>query len=199
MAFDVASVKPSKGAVVPSNVLLTPWDDYTATNGRFYADAPLRTYIEFAYKLWPNDLQTQEFSHLPKWVASDRYSIDARTAKSNPTKDQLRLMVEALLADRFHLSAHFDARVVPVLELRLATARKPGPKLVPHENGPPCDKPGSSPEPRVPPVSNATVPTLPDGPTPLEGLRDQLGLKLEPAKASLPILVIDRADRPSEN
>src|SRR5580698_9790226 len=53
MACEVASVKPSKGAFVPSNVSLTPWDDYSATNGRFRADATLSGYIQFAYKLWP--------------------------------------------------------------------------------------------------------------------------------------------------
>jgi uncharacterized protein (TIGR03435 family) len=43
------------------------------------------------------------------------------------------------------------------------------------------------------------LPSAPVGPTPGEALRDQLGLKLEPAKASVQILVIDRVERPSEN
>jgi bla regulator protein blaR1 len=130
IAFEVASVKPSKGAVVPANVLLTPWDDYPATNGRFTADAPLLAYIEFAYKLWPNDLESRELAHLPKWVAADRYGIEARAATPNPTKDQMRLMVQALLADRFQLAAHFAAREVPVFELKLAKTGKLGPKLI---------------------------------------------------------------------
>lgn len=270
MAFEVASVKPSKGAVVPSNLSLTPWDDYSATNGRFRADAALSTYIEFAYKLWLNDLQSREFSHLPKWVATDRYSIEARAASGNPTKDQMRLMVQSLLADRFRLAAHFEAREVPVFDLRLAKAGQPGPKLISHADGPPCDKPGTSPgeglpgfpldchslsaidkpgtmlvlvgsrdvtmdmlagtlsslissgpgrpvidktgltgrfdftlewarEPRGPAASDSPAPAAPAGPTQIEALRDQLGLKLEPTKASLPILVIDRVERPSEN
>jgi len=183
MAFEVASVKPSKGEYVPSNWSLTPWDDYAAATGYFRADASLRGYIEFAYKLWPNDLQTREFAHLPKWVAADRYSIEARAATANPTKDQMRLMVQSLLADRFQLAAHFEAREVPVFELKLARAGQRGPKLIFHADGPPC----------------SSVPTAPDGPTPPEALRDQLGLKLEPAKATLPILIIDRVERPSEN
>jgi uncharacterized protein (TIGR03435 family) len=270
MAFEVDSVKPSQGAFVPSNFSLTPWDDYSATNGRFRADASLLTYIEFAYKLWPNELQSREFSHLPKWAANDRYSIEARAASGNPTKDQMRLMVQSLLADRFQLATHFDARDAPVFELRLAKAGQLGPKLVSHADGPPCDKPGTSPgeglpgfpfdchslsaipkpgtvlvlvgsrdvtmdvlagalsslisaglgrpvidktgltgrfdftlewahEPRAPAATDSPAPSAPVGPTPIEALRDQLGLRLEPAKASLPVLVIDHVERPSEN
>jgi bla regulator protein blaR1 len=268
MAFDVASVKPSQGAFVPSNVALTPWDDYSATNGRFRADATLSTYIQFAYKLWPNEMQSRELSRLPKWVSTDRYSIEARAATANPTKDQMRLMVQSLLAERFQLAAHFEAREVPVFELKLAQPGKPGPRLVSHADGPPCDKPGASPgeglpgfpgdchslsaidkpgtmlvvvgsrdvttdvlagalsmlplglghpvidktaltgrfdftlewarEPRAPAASDAPPPA-PSGPTPTEALRDQLGLKLEPSKASLPVLFIDKVERPSEN
>jgi uncharacterized protein (TIGR03435 family) len=42
------------------------------------------------------------------------------------------------------------------------------------------------------------VPAAPAGPTPIEALRDQLGIKLELAKGSLPVLLIDNVDRPSE-
>ncbi|HWF08161.1 MAG TPA: TIGR03435 family protein [Bryobacteraceae bacterium] len=270
MTFEVASVKPGKGAFVPSSVPLTPWDDYGATNGRFRADADLSTYIQFAYKLWPNELQTREFSHLPKWVGTDRYSIEARAATGNPTKDQMRLMMQSLLAERFRLAAHFEAGEVPVFELRLAKTAQLGPKLISHADGPPCDKPGTSSgdglpgfpgdchslsamdkpgtmlivtgsrdvtmdvlagelsiltssglgrpvidktglkgrfdftlewarEPRGPAVPDSPAPAAPAGPTPIEALRDQLGLKLEPTKAALPILVIDRVERPSEN
>jgi hypothetical protein len=73
-------VKPSAGTVAPSNVPLTPWDDYSATNGRFRADTTLSQYIQFAYKLWPNEMQSRELSRLPKWVSNDRYSVDARAA-----------------------------------------------------------------------------------------------------------------------
>jgi len=268
MAFEVASVKPSQGAFVPSNVALTPWDDYGATNGRFRADTTLSEYIQFAYKLWPYEMQSRELSRLPKWASTDRYSIEARAATANPTKDQIRLMVQSLLAERFQLSAHFEAHEVAVFELKLAQPGKLGPKLVPHADGPPCDKPGLSPgeglpgfpgdchslmaigkpgtmlmlvgsrdvatdalagalsmlplglgrpvidktglmgrfdftlewarEPRAAAASDVPPPP-PSGPTPMEALRDQLGLKLEPSKASLPLLSIDKVERPSEN
>jgi bla regulator protein blaR1 len=270
MAFEVASIKPSKGEYVPSNFPLTPWDDYSPTNGRLRADSTLAGYIGFAYKLWSNDVQSREFSRLPKWVDTDRYTIEARAATGDPTKDQMRLMVQSLLADRFRLAVHFEARDVPVFELRLAKPGKPGPKLISHADGPPCDKPGVSPgeglpgfpadchslsaiskpgttlvmvgsrdvtmdvlagafsgsvplglsrpvidrtglkgtfdftlewarEPRTPATSDSPPPSVPIGPTPIEALRLQLGLNLEPAKPSVPILVIDRVERPSEN
>jgi uncharacterized protein (TIGR03435 family) len=48
--------------------------------------------------------------------------------------------------------------------------------------------------------SASRAPSAPGlGTTPIEALRDQLGLKLEPGKASLPILVVERVERPSEN
>lgn len=267
MAFEVASIKPSKGAAAPSNRLPNPWEDRNETGSRFRADATLSGYIQFAYKLWPNEAQNRELARLPKWAAGDRYSIEARAA-SNPTEDQVRLMVQSLLADRFHLQAHFDSREVAVFELKLRKAARPGPKLVPHADGPPCDKPGRSPGdglPGFPPdchslsaiakpgtalvlvgsrdvtvkmlagvfssivpldlgrplvdktgltgrfdftlefapesrtPSDAPVASAPAGPTPLDALRDQLGLMLEAARDSLPILVIDRVERPSEN
>jgi uncharacterized protein (TIGR03435 family) len=56
------------------------------------------------------------------------------------------------------------------------------------------------PEPTAPPPSDApTTPPDPLGPTPVQALRDQLGLKLESARGPVKILVIDHVDRPSEN
>lgn len=56
-----------------------------------------------------------------------------------------------------------------------------------------------APERRMPAASDSPVLPLPDGPTAVDALRNQLGLKLQPAKAALPILIIDRVERPSEN
>ena len=74
------------------------------------------------------------FAHLPKWVITDRYSIDARAA-GNPTKDQMRLMVQSLLADRFQLAAHFATQEVPVFALTVVKDGKLGPKLIAHADG----------------------------------------------------------------
>lgn len=54
-------------------------------------------------------------------------------------------------------------------------------------------------EPKAPAGSDAPAPSVPEGPTIVTALRDDLGLKLEPGKASLPVLVVDKVERPSEN
>lgn len=140
MAFEVASVKPSAGKLVPSpsDYPLTTADAYHPNGGRFRADLPLWRYILFAYKIWPAEEQKQEtLAHLPKWITIDSYSIDAR-ATGNPTKDQMRLMVQSLLADRFKLKVHFETREASVQALTLIQAGKLGPKLRVHADGPPC-------------------------------------------------------------
>jgi uncharacterized protein (TIGR03435 family) len=142
MSFDVAAVKPSKGAFTPPSFPLDSGDAYVPTGGRFTADFPLSVYISFAYKLSQTAEQREAMmAHLPKWVASDRFSIVAKTEVSNPTKDQMRLMMQALLADRFQLTAHFESQTVPVLALILLKPGKTGPNIRPHADGPPCDKP----------------------------------------------------------
>ncbi len=54
----------------------------------------------------------------PKWIQTEPYEIEAR-AEGNPTKDQMRLMMQSLLADRFQLAIHFTVREVPILALTL--------------------------------------------------------------------------------
>jgi uncharacterized protein (TIGR03435 family) len=68
----------------------------------------------------------------PEWAVRDRFDINARTNSPNPTKDDLRLMVQSLLQDRFKLAVHRETRRVPVLALTLAKAGKTGPQLRAH-------------------------------------------------------------------
>jgi uncharacterized protein (TIGR03435 family) len=153
MAFEVASVKLSKGPFVSPNVPLNAGEAYRPTGGYFRADFPLWTYIQFAYKISPAEEQSREIlAHLPKWATADRYRIDARGA-GNATKDQMRLMVQSLLAERFKLAAHFETREVAVFTLTLVKAGALGPKLRPHAEGPSCD------------------PAALDGPTPARVIR----------------------------
>jgi uncharacterized protein (TIGR03435 family) len=262
MSFEVASIKQDTGPFRPPNFPLDPGDAYKETGGRFSADFGLPTYIEFAYKLSLTQEQRQSvLARLPKWVSEDRFNIQAKAAQADPTKDQMRLMMQALLADRFKLAIHFETQESPVLALVLVKPGKLGPKLRPHSEGPPCD---AAPSPDLwPPTcysmtmtmnagrligasrdttmvliasalpsmgrlarpvvdqtglsgrfdftlewspEAANTPRTPGEPVPdtqgpsfQEALREQLGLKLESAKAPLQILVIDKVERPSEN
>ncbi len=50
----------------------------------------------------------------------------------------MRLMMQSLLADRFKLTVHFEAREAAVFALNLVRPGKTGPKLRPYAEGPPC-------------------------------------------------------------
>jgi uncharacterized protein (TIGR03435 family) len=63
----------------------------------------------------------------PEWIDKDRFDIEARVkgnVQSVPT-EQLRLMLQALLEERFRLRAHRETREVPVYNLIVV---KGGPK-----------------------------------------------------------------------
>jgi uncharacterized protein (TIGR03435 family) len=51
----------------------------------------------------------------------------------------MRLMVQALLAERFGLTVHYETQEVPLFALTLVKAGKPGPKIRLHSQGPACD------------------------------------------------------------
>ena len=256
-SFEVASVKLDPGPFRPPSFPLDPGEAYRPVGDRFSADFPLLTYISFAYKLTAGSDQRQAMlASLPQWVANDRYAIEARAAGS-VTKDQMRLMVQSLLAERFKLAVHFEMRVFPALGMSLVKPGQTGPKLRPHSEGIPCESTPTTNEPirstadgPFPPVCdvvmmtiqgghnakggsrNTTIPMMaaalpgmgrldhamvdqtgltgrydftvefiperldgaapaPDieGPTFIQALREQLGLKLESIKAPLPLLV----------
>jgi uncharacterized protein (TIGR03435 family) len=80
----------------------------------------------------------------PDWVrqGSDRYEIQAKIddatfaalQKLPPSqqRDQVDLMEQSLLADRFHLKLHSETRLLPAYALVVA---KGGPKLIPAKDG----------------------------------------------------------------
>jgi uncharacterized protein (TIGR03435 family) len=136
MAFEVASVKLTKpGIFVQPNMFLDNGNAKPA-GGLFRGSWPLALYIHFAYKLDQGQHDAVS-AKLPKWATNQDYMIEAK-AGGNPTKDQMRLMMQSLLADRFRLMVHFEIKEGPVLALTLAEPGKPGPKLIPHSEGPRC-------------------------------------------------------------
>jgi uncharacterized protein (TIGR03435 family) len=139
--FDVASVKQDNTPPGPgadhSNMPLDSQDGFNPTGGLFIATGyRLITYIAFAYKFTNSQLQELS-SHVPKWVVSDRFAIEAR-ASGNPTKDDYRAMMRSLLADRFNMVVHYENRSVPVLALTLIKPGHLGPNLVQHSDSEPC-------------------------------------------------------------
>jgi bla regulator protein blaR1 len=155
--FEVASIRLEKPDTFQRpNMVLNSEDTPVPPGGRFIADFPLEIYIEFAYKIMPTREQEDAmFAHLPKWVSTDRFVIEAE-APGHPTKDQIRLMMQSLLADRFKLAVHFETREIPVFALVADKPGKLGPGIRPHTQGLPCDK-----ELKVP--SDRTSSTIPPG------------------------------------
>lgn len=145
MSFDVASVKQNKSGLPQfgdSNIPMGEGDNYTPTGGLFSAaNMSLSSYIAFAYKLTFNQARLLS-SQLAKWAVQDRFDIEAR-AKGNPTKDQMRLMLQSLLLNRFKLAVHFETTQIPVSELVVAKPPRLGPQLRPHIDDPPCNPPNS--------------------------------------------------------
>jgi uncharacterized protein (TIGR03435 family) len=137
MAFETATLKldTSVGQRAESNFPIGPYDWYNPTGGTLSArNFPLAAYILFAYKVFPND-RVSLVPQLPDWVRTTRYDIEAQAADRMATKDQIRLMVQSLLADRFNLRIHTETRTVPVYALVLSTPGKTGPQLQPHPPG----------------------------------------------------------------
>jgi len=107
-AFEVASVKPNKSGTTQANLNMLP-------NGVNFVNLPLRAIIQFAYGI----NQPSKLSGVPDWAVTERYDIAARAA-GPVTLDERRLMLRALLADRFKLVARREMREVSILALVLA-------------------------------------------------------------------------------
>ena len=155
MAFEVASVKLLKPGSFGRDLSfrLDAGAGFThprtgeSPHGRFSAAFPASTFISFAYKLMLSpDQKEAMLARLPKWIDTDYFEIDAKAA-GDPTKDQMRLMMQSLLAERFHLAVHYETPEMLVYALTLVKPGKWGPMLIRHADGPPCDAPAGAGDP----------------------------------------------------
>jgi uncharacterized protein (TIGR03435 family) len=145
LTFDVTSIRETERGAGPFNMGLT----FPPHTGQFEANTvTLGILVQIAYSIGP----TFQLAGGPDWV-HDRYfrmqgkcdhSVDDALAKL--TDDQARLerlhMIQAMLADRFHLKAHWETRTSNVLNLVVA---KGGLKMQPTKLPPPdADRPDGS-------------------------------------------------------
>jgi len=88
----------------------------------------------------------------PSWIDSDRYDINAKADCSGGTitREQLQLMIQSMLEDRFQLKSHMETRELPIYNLVVG---KDGPKMKKSED-------------QTPPPFMAAGPPLPCGPAP---------------------------------
>ncbi len=115
--FEVASIKPSTEQRFK---MVRPLP------GRLTADAPVQLLIQNAYGVQPFQIAGG-----PDWVNSEHYQIEAK-ADGKASRDQILLMLQGLLEDRFQLKIHRETRQLPVYAL--APARS-GLKLTPPQEG----------------------------------------------------------------
>jgi len=141
LEFEVASVRPiGPGSPASANLDLDASDYFRYTGGLVTANGLLTNYILFAYKIEDASEYPRIQAQLPKWAQSARFYLEARPDGS-PTKDQLRLMVRSLLADRFRLALHTETHPLPAYALTLERPGSLGPGLQPHPEDGLCTKP----------------------------------------------------------
>ena len=268
--FEVASVKPADPAA--RGLRGFQGGPGTADPGRITASVTLQALIREAYGVNFDQIQA------PAWIAESRYDIRA-TVPSGATKDDLKLMYQHLLEERFKLAVHHITKDFPIYEVTIGKGgsklkentetlepSRPGdPRPTPDRNGFPQIPAGKSGMASLPvnglshltakgvPLSSllfqlgaqlgtmtgpntyapgrivdktgltgkydfnlefaggpgigtafslpaAADASAPLGPTLIEAMEKQLGLKLIKTTASLDVLVIDQAEKiPTEN
>ena len=125
--FEVASIKPNTtDAPATSRFPLGPGDAYVAGTLFAATNQPLINFVRFAF-----GRSQGELLRLPAWIYDERFDIQGR-ATGEPTKDDMRLMVRALLAERFKLAWHLEPHDEAVLELVMTKPGAPGPQLTRH-------------------------------------------------------------------
>jgi bla regulator protein blaR1 len=112
-AFEVASIKPSAPG--------SRFDIRPDPGGRFTARSlTVKLLVGLAY-----DVRDYQISGGPDWTNTEKFDIVAR-ADHDVSRQELRMMLRTLLADRFQLQIRQDTRAMSVYSLGLA---KNGPKL----------------------------------------------------------------------
>jgi uncharacterized protein (TIGR03435 family) len=128
--FEVASIKQDTSPRPPLNVVDLTFlraSASVARNGRYSQRATtLRVLIQAAYGI--SDVQ---IVGAPSWVTTERYDVDAR-APGAATFNDMKGMLQSLLADRFQLAFHREIRQLPVYELAPASS---GLKIMPMTPG----------------------------------------------------------------
>jgi uncharacterized protein (TIGR03435 family) len=217
-SFEVASIKPNNSG--------DGSDSVNTTDGSVVMrNVPLRMIIEDAYDLKRYALTA------PDWLDNQRFDINAR-ADAKVKQEELRLMLQSLLAERFQLKTHRESKEMSAYVLLPA---KSGFKLKPAEGSgsginssrgagkakatcrhvsmarladflsgrvdhPVVDQSG------IPDAYDFTLEWSPEqntedpGPSIFTALSEQLGLRLEPRKVPVSILVVDSISKmPTEN
>jgi uncharacterized protein (TIGR03435 family) len=114
-AFVVATIKPSNPSAQGQGYGFRGEDVVTS-------NTTVSWLLTFAYSL-----HAQQVIGGPKWLGSDRYDILGRPDTSGqPSREQLKIMVRKLLAERFQLKFHMEKKELSAYTI---TVLKTGPKF----------------------------------------------------------------------
>jgi uncharacterized protein (TIGR03435 family) len=247
--FEIASIKPNNSGENNHSIRVKPGGRMVALNASLWA------LITAAYQV-----QDYQISGGPSWLKSANFDIDAKgpVKPDIPIDEQISQMTQALLADRFQLRLHREAREMPIYMILIA---RNGPKLE-SVRGADCFDPRAGIPPPTPdarpcggfnmnrdrilgsavpmarlalalsrivgrpvvdktrlagtfditlhwtpddtqaflaPPQPAAAPPDTSAPSIFTALQEQLGLRLEPQKGPVEVLVIDSAQLPSAN
>ena len=116
-AFEVASIKPNRSAQIGAY--------FGPQRGQLVArNVTLWEMIRNAYRL-----QGFQIVGGPDWLLTARFDVIAK-AVGEPTMEELMMMTQALLAERFKLAVHRETRQLPVYELVLAAPSRGAPSAL---------------------------------------------------------------------
>jgi uncharacterized protein (TIGR03435 family) len=150
-SFEVATVKPWQPPAPPAPApegtpdrrpaKIAPGNAGGQTTDRVHSILPARVLIAFAYNI-PFGSERVRVLGGPDWLSSEQYEIQAKIDESSyaamqkmtapQQREQVDLMEQSLLADRFKLKVHFETREMPGFTLTVA---KGGPKLTAAKDG----------------------------------------------------------------
>jgi uncharacterized protein (TIGR03435 family) len=147
-AFEVATIKMSKDPSAGANLQLSP--------AHFRAHGSIQELIKFAYQAKSDD----QIVGGPGWMSSELFDIEARGTEVDieafkklpfPSNiEEVKFLIQSLLADRFQLKVSFSTQDLPVYAL---VVTKEGPKFKEVE-------PSPFPPPGIPPPPGAHLPSL---------------------------------------
>ena len=118
ISFEAADVKVNKSGEVRMTVDMQGGGKFTMHN------VPMKVMIAMAYHARPDAVTGG-----PGWLESDRFDVVAKAGQTTPP-DDLRRMLQTLLAERFKLAIHKEPKIMPAYALVVG---KSGPKLHPSE------------------------------------------------------------------
>lgn len=213
LSFEAATVKPFDATKSPG----VTWG-FSMNGNSLRVVGSLQALIRYAY-----DVEDTQIFDGPIWKDREIFEVNGKAA-TNATLPQLKEMLRSLLTERFQMSIHRETRQLPIYSL---VAAKGGSKLRPPKddgtgfsNGPTFLRGTMDMTSLAAHLTSALHRTVVDN-TGLQGnrefdlhwaaddstsdpsiftaIQEQLGLKLESTRGPVSVIVIDRAEKPSEN